>query len=61
MSREGIKRRGFASMSAERRKQIASKGGKSSQSRGTGHRFTSESGKRAQQSGLLTRRRGRQP
>ncbi|XXX79290.1 KGG domain-containing protein [Sorangium sp. So ce134] len=35
-------RRGFAAMSAERRKQIASMGGKAAHAQGRAHRFTTE-------------------
>lgn len=35
------KPRGFAAMTAERRKEIASKGGMSSSAKGVAHRFTS--------------------
>ena len=33
---------GFALLTPERRKEIASKGGKAAQAKGTGHRFTKE-------------------
>lgn len=36
------KKRGFASMSVQDRKRLASLGGKAAQARGTGHRFTTE-------------------
>jgi len=36
------KPRGFAALSVERRREIASKGGKSAQAAGVGHRFTHE-------------------
>lgn len=36
------KKRGFASMSIEKRKWISSQGGKASQANGTAHRFTRE-------------------
>lgn len=36
----GIKKRGFASLSLERRKEIAASGGKASAAKGTSHRFT---------------------
>ena len=35
-------RRGFAAMSLEQRRAIASKGGKAAQAKGTGHRYTHE-------------------
>ncbi len=34
--------RGLAAMSAERRREIASKGGRTSQARGTAHQWTAE-------------------
>jgi len=38
----GIKNRGFASMTEERRKEIARNGGRAVQARGTGHRWDSD-------------------
>jgi hypothetical protein len=35
-----MKKRGFAAMSPEKRRQISSKGGKAAQRKGTGHRYT---------------------
>jgi general stress protein YciG len=37
-----ISKRGFASMSAEKRREIASQGGRASHEQGKAHRFTSE-------------------
>lgn len=37
------KRRGFAAMSREKQREIASKGGKASHAMGRGHRWTKES------------------
>lgn len=42
-----ISDRGFASMDPNRVREIASKGGKSAQQKGTAHRFTSEEAKSA--------------
>jgi hypothetical protein len=39
---EGNRRKGFATFSPERRREIASRGGKAVQARGTGHKWTSE-------------------
>jgi general stress protein YciG len=39
MTTEGIRRRGFASMSPERRTEIARKGGRKVQANGTGHQW----------------------
>ncbi len=41
------KRRGFAAMSPEKQKEIASKGGKSAHAKGTAHQFTSEEAREA--------------
>jgi uncharacterized protein len=41
------KRRGFAAMSAEKQREIASKGGKSAHAKGTAHQFTSEEAREA--------------
>lgn len=46
-----IKRRGFASMSFVRRKQISSMGGRASHARGTAHEFTPEEAKIAGRKG----------
>ena len=46
-----VSRRGFASMDIERRKEIASKGGRTAHERGTAHRFTSEEAKQAGRKG----------
>lgn len=44
---DNIKRRGFASLSAERRREIASMGGKTAHKYGKAHQFTSEEAKAA--------------
>jgi general stress protein YciG len=41
------KRRGFAAMSPEKQREIASKGGKSAHAKGTAHQFTSEEARQA--------------
>lgn len=41
------KPRGFAAMTAERRKEVAAKGGKTASANGTAHRFTSEEAREA--------------
>jgi general stress protein YciG len=46
-----IKRRGFASMSAERRREIAARGGRAAHEAGTAHQFTSEEARRAGKKG----------
>ena len=40
-------RRGFAAMSPEKQKEIASLGGKAAHAKGTAHQFTSEEAKKA--------------
>jgi len=47
MTITGKKPQGFAAMSPEKQREIASKGGKTSQSLGTAHRFTSEEARAA--------------
>ena len=44
-------RRGFASMSAEKQREIASKGGKAAHDKGTAHEFTSEEAREAGRKG----------
>jgi general stress protein YciG len=44
-------KRGFATMGAERQREIASKGGKAAHAKGTGHQFTSEEAKAAGRKG----------
>ena len=53
MTESGIKRRGFASMDKERRRAIASKGGKMAHAKGTAHEYTPESGRAAGRKGGL--------
>jgi len=48
------KLRGFATLSRERHRQIASLGGRMAQAKGTGHRFTSEQARAAGQKGGRT-------
>jgi uncharacterized protein len=50
--------RGFASMSAEKKREIASKGGKAAHSLGTAHKWTSEEAQAAgRKGGSISRRR----
>lgn len=49
----GIKRRGFASMSVEKRKKIAGMGGRASHAKGTAHEFTREEARIAGRKGGL--------
>ncbi len=46
-------RRGFAAMSPEKQREIASKGGRASHTKGTGHEWTSESARAAGRKGGL--------
>ena len=45
------RKRGFASMSVEKQREIASKGGKAAHEKGTAHEFTSEEARKAGQKG----------
>jgi general stress protein YciG len=47
----GTSSRGFASMSPEKQKEIASKGGKAAHQKGTAHQFTSEEARAAGRKG----------
>jgi general stress protein YciG len=53
------KKRGFASMSPERQKEIASKGGKSAHLKGTAHRWSSAEAVEAGRKGGMAARGGR--
>lgn len=48
-------RRGFASMTPERRREIASKGGRAAHQKGTAHEWTQDEARTAGQKGGLTR------
>ena len=52
-------RKGFASMDAERQRELASKGGKASHVSGKGHQWTSEQAREAGRKGGQTSRRGK--
>ncbi|MGI4886855.1 MAG: KGG domain-containing protein [Janthinobacterium lividum] len=57
-NRTGSKsRRGFAAMSPETQRRIASEGGKASHASGRGHRFTAEEARDAGRKGGLVSRR----
>lgn len=47
----GSSNRGFASMDAEKQREIASKGGKAAHEKGTAHEFTSEEAREAGRKG----------
>lgn len=53
----GIKKRGFASMSKEKRREIARKGGVASHEKGTAHEFTQEEAKAAGRKGGLSKKK----
>lgn len=50
-------RQGFASLSPERRREVASLGGQAVQRNGTGHRWTSEDARAAGRKGAAARKR----
>ncbi|MGI4872742.1 MAG: KGG domain-containing protein [Janthinobacterium lividum] len=52
-------RRGFAAMSPEQQRQIASQGGRASHQSGNGHRFSSEEAREAGKVGGKISRRGK--
>ena len=49
----GIKNRGFASMDRQRRREIASKGGRAAHEQGTAHEWTSDEAREAGRKGGL--------
>jgi uncharacterized protein len=54
--------RGFASMSPEKKREIASKGGKAAHAMGTAHKWTSEEAQAAgRKGGSISRRRPKSP
>lgn len=58
-----VKDRGFASMSRERQREIASLGGRAAQRKGTGHQWTADEAKAAGRKGgrEMQRRRREEP
>ena len=52
-------RQGFASMTADKQREIASKGGRAAHEKGTGHEWTSEEARNAGRKGGLASRGGR--
>lgn len=56
---DGIKRRGFASMSPEKQRELASRGGKAAHEKGTAHRWTADEAKVAGKKGGQVSRGGR--
>lgn len=55
----GKERRGFASMSREKQREIASKGGRAAHQKGTAHEWTSDEARRAGRKGGQISRGGR--
>ncbi|HEV8715930.1 MAG TPA: KGG domain-containing protein [Candidatus Binatia bacterium] len=53
------RKRGFAALTAERRREIARQGGKTAQARGVGHKFTREEAREAGRKGGRTISRDR--
>jgi len=56
---ERKERRGFASMSAEKQREIASKGGRAAHQKGTAHEWTSDEARQAGRKGGQVSRGGR--
>jgi general stress protein YciG len=59
MNGERKERRGFASMSPEKQREIASKGGRAAHQKGTAHEWTSEEARSAGRKGGQISRGGR--
>jgi hypothetical protein len=56
---EGKKRRGFASMTTEKQREIASKGGRAAHIKGTAHEWTPDEARSAGRKGAHATRNGR--
>jgi general stress protein YciG len=56
---EGKKRRGFASMTSEKQREIASKGGRAAHIKGTAHEWTPDEARSAGRKGAHASRNGR--
>jgi general stress protein YciG len=56
---EGKKRRGFASMTSEKQREIASKGGRAAHIKGTAHEWTPDEARSAGRKGAHATRNGR--
>lgn len=56
---DGKSRRGFASMDAGKRREIASKGGRAAHAKGTAHEFSSEEARLAGREGGKARAKNR--
>jgi uncharacterized protein len=59
VDRDRKERRGFASMSPEKQREIASKGGRAAHQKGTAHEWTSEEARQAGRKGGQVSRGGR--
>ena len=59
MTEQRKERRGFASMSPEKQREIASKGGRAAHAKGTAHEWTSEEARNAGRKGGQISRGGR--
>jgi general stress protein YciG len=59
INREGKKRRGFASMTPEKQREIASKGGRAAHIKGTAHEWTPDEARSAGRKGAHATRNGR--
>jgi general stress protein YciG len=59
MTNERKERRGFASMSPEKQREIASKGGRAAHQKGTAHEWTSDEARNAGRKGGQISRGGR--
>ena len=59
MTAERKERRGFASMSAEKQREIASKGGRAAHEKGTAHEWTADEARSAGRKGSQVSRGGR--
>ena len=60
MTGQHKERRGFASMSPEKQREIASKGGKAAHQKGTAHEWTSEEAREAGRKGGVASHRRKQ-
>ncbi len=57
--KSNISNRGFASMNIEKRRKIASKGGRAAHAKGTAHEFTAEEARKAGRKGGRSRKKSR--
>jgi len=57
----GIEKRGFASMDHEKRREIASRGGRAAHEKGTAHKWTRDEAREAGRKGGIVKRRPLEP